>query len=317
MQELNFTKTDKHIGNDPFDESNETQGVRCNIKPFNTIVLSGAVLGCIAMLGALQYVDEHDLIDDVSVYIGTSSGAICCFLLSLGYTPSQLITEICTKDMLTRVNLFTDLSATNLMSMVKCNGITSYCKIEDMIGMLVMEKIGKTDITLLELFDVFGKKLVCSTYNITKGETEYVSYENYPEMQCRDAIHMSANLPLIFENFKYNKQLYTDGGVSDNFPIQLGDMPDRTILGIYHHTIPFDSSVDDQTSLGIVKFIYRLLITPMNEFIKYKIMRASDRCTVIELKDMNETSFNFYMGKVEQLDLFSSGYQTAKQTLLL
>jgi predicted acylesterase/phospholipase RssA len=44
---------------------------------------------------------------------------------------------------------------------------------------------------------------------------------------------MSSNLPLIFENFKYGNNFYIDGGVSDNFAIDVGISKGNKIIGIY------------------------------------------------------------------------------------
>ena len=43
---------------------------------------------------------------------------------------------------------------------------------------------------------------------------------------------MSANIPLIFEHYRYGHSFYIDGGISDNFAIQVGDKIGEKVIGI-------------------------------------------------------------------------------------
>ena len=63
---------------------------------YNKIILSGGALKGLLTLGSLQYVYDNNNLNDVTQYIGTSVGSIICFLLSIGYTPVELIVSICT-----------------------------------------------------------------------------------------------------------------------------------------------------------------------------------------------------------------------------
>ena len=75
---------------------------------------------------------------------------------------------------------------------------------------------------------VFEKKILCVTHNLTENRTEYLSLETHPHLPCVRAIHMSANLPLVFKNYRYGNCFYVDGDISDNFAIDT----DEKILGI-------------------------------------------------------------------------------------
>ena len=56
---------------------------------------------------------------------------------------------------------------------------------------------------------------------------------------------MSANLPLVFELYKYGHSYYIDGAVSDNYAIQLGDELGEKVIGILiikHEDEKFDKN---------------------------------------------------------------------------
>ena len=50
-----------------------------------TIVISGGSINGIICLGALQYLINNKLLDNITTFIGTSSGSMTGFLLSIGY----------------------------------------------------------------------------------------------------------------------------------------------------------------------------------------------------------------------------------------
>ena len=54
---------------------------------FDTIVLAGGSTKGLLTLGALQYAYDNNIIKNINTFIGTSAGAILCFLLIIGYTP--------------------------------------------------------------------------------------------------------------------------------------------------------------------------------------------------------------------------------------
>src|SRR3990170_8230654 len=88
---------------------------------YNTLVLSGgSIKGC-CLLGALQYFYDKGQLSNITKYVGTSIGAIICYLLAIGYTPLELIVYTCTK--MSFQFIF------NIVAMTQGSGATSYYKI--------------------------------------------------------------------------------------------------------------------------------------------------------------------------------------------
>ena len=271
---------------------------------FDTLVLSGGSIHAIVMLGALQYAEDNFLLKKINTFIGTSAGSICCYLLAIGYTPIEIMVYLCTKQVLEKMKHF------NIVAMMNGNGGTSYLHIQDQIEKMTIEKIGRL-LTLSELNTLFKKKLICCTYNLTNNCEELLSYETHPNMPCLIALRMSSNLPFIFDNFKYTGCFYTDGGISNNFPIDIGDSIGTKILGLTLHTFNFEFKNKENT----IEYIYQLMLIPVNQSIINKINKASDKCTIVKLETSKTPFFDFNIDTYTKLEMFSNGFSQMKNNL--
>lgn len=270
---------------------------------FDTIVLSGGSIHSIIMLGALQYATDNYLIKKIHTYIGTSAGALCGYLLAIGYDPIEIMVYLCTKQILERMKQF------NFVAMMNGGGATTFSYIHEQLEKMTIEKIGRL-ITLKELYTLFGKTLICMTHNFTTGKQEVLSYETYPDMPCLIALRMSCNLPFIFDHFKYMGNFYVDGGFSNNFPIDIGDERGNKILGLVLHDI---SNNFTRNQDNVIEYIYQLISIPVIQRVSDKISNVSDKCTVVTLKPDNTLFFNFNLDTHTKLEMFSNGYIQMKE----
>jgi len=75
--------------------------------------------------------------------------------------------------------------------------------------------------------------------NIVNNENNYIfSLENTPDVSVIDAICASMSVPFLFIPCKIGDTIYVDGGMSNNFPINIFENVDKNnILGIIINTI--------------------------------------------------------------------------------
>ena len=130
-------------------------------------------------------------------------------------------------------------------------------------------------------------------------------------MPCLIALRMSSNLPFIFDNFKYTGCFYTDGGISNNFPIDIGDTIGTKILGLTLHTFNFEFKNKENT----IEYIYQLMLIPVNQSIINKINKASDKCTIVKLETSKTPFFDFNIDTYTKLEMFSNGFSQMKNNL--
>jgi predicted acylesterase/phospholipase RssA len=269
---------------------------------YDTLVLSGASSKGFLFLGALQNAYDNNLVGDIKYYVGTSVGAIICYLLVIGYKPYEILIYICTHHLLENMQEF------NIMNIMNNEGVFSFRHIYEELEKMTIAKIGFFP-TLLSLKEKFNKILICTTYNLTEDSTEILSYETHPDLPCLVALRMSANLPLVFENFKYGKHFYIDGGVANHFPMDIGcryNQEDKKILG-------FVITEECKAANNSLEFIYKLMFIPISQTTNTILKTYSTEHTIVHLICKQVLFFNFNISTKDKLELFSSGYQQSKK----
>jgi predicted patatin/cPLA2 family phospholipase len=201
----------------------------------------------------------------------------------------------------------------NIVAMINGQGASSFTAIYEKFEKMTIEKIGFLP-TLNDLKEQFGKTLICVTHNITENKTEYLSPETHPNLPCLIALRMSSNLPFIFENYKYGNSFYIDGGISDNFPIDIGDQIGKKILGLLLCTE--NNNFNNNPDIDIIEFIYKLMFIPVSQIEKYKLNNiSSNKCKIIKLNYNKYTFFSFDINSKNKLEMFSSGYRQMKEQI--
>ena len=269
---------------------------------FDTLVLSGGSIQGISILGGLQYLKDNNMINNIQNYVGTSVGSIICYLLVIGYTPIEIVVYLCING-----HLFEKLKCFDVVSAAKGEGATTFLHISDQLEKMTIEKIGRL-ITMKEIQTIFGKKLTCITYNITKSTTEYLDCEKTPDLPCLIALRMSSNLPLIFETFRYGDSFYVDGGLSNNFAVDVGETQGKKVLAM---CLDFNIG-EDNPHINFVEYVYKLLLIPTHQSTQYKINNKSESTTILQLQCGNIKFFNFDISSKTKLELFSKGYEDVK-----
>jgi predicted acylesterase/phospholipase RssA len=263
----------------------------------------------ILILGALQYATDKFLLDHVVNFVGTSIGAMICYMMVIGYTPIETITYICKHQIIEKFYSF------NIVAMMQGNGAVPFHSFQEHLEKMSYQKIGYVP-TLGNIRERYGKTLVCVTHNYTDRQCEYLGPDTYPDLPCVTAIRMSANLPLVFEHFKFGNSYYIDGGVSNNFAIDYGDQIGTKVLGIVIMTHA-ETCAPSPHELNALEFMYKLVLLPIDQASQHRIQQASDRCKIVRIaSDPNKsTASSFRINTSDKLEMFSRGYQITKEQL--
>lgn len=275
-------------------------------KPYNytSLVISGGSIKGIISLGVLQYTWDNFYLNNINTYIGTSIGAIIGYLLVIGCTPIEIIKYLCVN------RVFENIPPYNIANMSTGEGTLSFDHIQKHLETITVEKIGKF-LTLDQLYEKTGKKLICCTYNLTKDIVEYLSKDTYPDMPCLTAVKMSSNLPFIFPKFRYMDSTYIDGGMGDNFPIHLADKKGEKVLGI--NMLPEVDGFPKESENNITEYLFHLLFVPMLQLVKIRTEKTSKRCDIININHQFDSLIKMSSTTTEKLDMFSKGYEQAKE----
>lgn len=257
------------------------------------VISSGAIKGFL-ILGFLDYI--HTDISAVKYYCGCSVGSYICMLLSIGYTPLEIIIYLCTNDI---SQLFKDL---NPLMLKDFYGMVDVNLMLDYMEEMIKYKIGYVP-TFKTLYDNYDKILICPAYNITDNKKEYLSVETYPDMPISKACILSSNIPFLFSKVEYNGKCYIDGASFDAFPLnKLSDYTNNCkILGITFD-LKKKENIDSFTSY--VKTILSCLTE--------KTYNLRDNITVRTL-NFNYEALEFNIDTKTKIKMYIDGYNQSKK----
>lgn len=257
------------------------------------VISSGAIKGFL-ILGFLDYI--HTDISAVKYYCGCSVGSYICMLLSIGYTPLEIIIYLCTNDI---SQLFKDL---NPLMLKDFYGMVDVNLMLDYMEEMIKYKIGYVP-TFKTLYDNYDKILICPAYNITDNKKEYLSIETYPDMPISRACILSSNIPFLFSKVEYNGKCYIDGASFDAFPLnKLSDYTNNCkILGITFD-LKKKENIDSFTSY--VKTILSCLTE--------KTYNLRDNITVRTL-NFNYEALEFNIDTKTKIKMYIDGYNQSKK----
>lgn len=193
----------------------------------NLCFQGGGVRGA-AYAGAMQILHERGMLSGVRRVAGTSAGAITAALMACG-CGAQGLTDAITS---TNFGSFLDGrggvmgDAYRLMSHY---GMHDGEVFEEILRTYVARGCGDAEITFEELAAKASASpgkfsdLFVITSNLNKQRAEVLCAQTYPEMRVVEAVRCSMSIPIVFEPHEHGGDLFVDGGLSWNYPIDLFD----------------------------------------------------------------------------------------------
>jgi predicted acylesterase/phospholipase RssA len=231
-------------------------------------------------------------IENLESIYGTSAGAIICVFIALKYEWSEIDDYIIKRPW---ENVFKfDINA--FLRSFDSKGILGKKIIEEMLNPLLKGKDLETTITMKELYEYSKIDIHIFSTEIHNYETIDISHKTHPDWRVIDAVYCSAALPIIFMPYLKDGACYSDGGITNNYPIYAclnnGANPDE-IFGITlpkkqdtTQTITEKSSLFDYLSFILNKMYKQAYLYSMEKkdyAIKYEI----------ELENVNDVIYDF------------------------
>tara|TARA_B110000483_G_scaffold16092_1_gene17980 strand:+ start:1748 stop:2590 length:843 start_codon:yes stop_codon:yes gene_type:complete len=242
---------------------------------FNTIVLSGGGWNGLLAIGSLIHIFETCDINQISKYVGTSSGAFICYLLCIGYDLYEIITDLLNMKL---YELLKKANAQNYIRLWQDQYLYDFGEtVGRALGELTLKKLGFVP-TLSQLYQSTNKTLVCHSYNMSTRQGVQISKDTHPHLSCIKAIQMSCSIPLFFDRCYHDGNLYIDGGIIDNFPLT-PDLDVPSTLGIVIDHCPGST----EPSGSIPGYLWELFMIVHSKVQQMQGVNASKGACIVKL----------------------------------
>lgn len=266
----------------------------------DTLCIGGGSIRGLCELGALHFYFEKNIFNNIKTFVGVSIGSVISLLMCIGLSPIDIFVKA------TEINEWIKFDIKELYTFKQNAGVLDISTFTQHIETIVKTKFGYIP-TLKELKELTGKKLVVAVVNVSKRRPEYFDYTNEPDISCLEAIKMSCSMPLIFKRVVYKDNIWVDGGLLDNFPIERATKEGGNVMGI---CVEGGYNEDD----SIIDYIHALFSLPINEIQKLKIRFAQEygKCKILNITVKNTSPIDFKLAKKKKLEMFYYGYKYAE-----
>lgn len=245
------------------------------------LALSGGGAKGLAHAGVLQFLEEKNI--KIKKIAGTSSGAIVGGLYAAGKSPEEIL------GFFKSVNLFHWKHFTIVKpGIIDAKAFRVY--FNNFIENILIGE-AKTDVLIT------ATDLVSGRLKVFKKDENLI-----------DAMLCSSSVPGVFSPYKIEDNLYTDGGVLNNFPTDLLQADCEHIVGVYVNPLQDIVEKDINSIRAVTSRAFELLAVK-EMFLKSKICT-----TLIEPKALNK--FGTFDNNKQKMDaIFEIGYNEAKKII--
>jgi len=257
------------------------------------ICLAGACNRGISYIGSFKRLEESkkfNLKKLVAVSIGSFIGA--CFMI--GYEADELFETVVNKDLTD----FEDF-------VIQKSSLLKGEKYKEWVREVLSKKVDP-DITLKELFEKTSVEFTVITTCISSSGEEfsegivYLNHKNNPDISLFTALNCSMAFPFIFPPVEYKGCQFIDGGVLDNFPM---DLLSIDAIGLKVNFKPIDSSTSVNNPISYIGKMFELMSN------RFKILKNEKHQNIINIDCDDFDVIDFAMSIYDKVTLFKRGYK--------
>ena len=251
------------------------------------VFAGGAARGVVygSALDQLRIMTNYNFKTDLKGSAGTSIGAFFAASLCLDIPINTLLE--CTRTM----NL-SDVISMDFTNIFASWSVDSGDKLREWMRQFFGEW------TFLEAYQKFGKILKIPVSELNTCSSIMFSHTTHPDMKVYQAVYMSMSIPFLVPPSSCGKQLFVDGGILNNFPIET--FPAQHTLGL---RVVWSQTGGITSMEGYVtRLMYCALETVTNNKLKH-----IDNMNIILINAGTVSGVNMRLGDDERNMLFMSG----------
>ena len=269
----------------------------------DTLILSGGSTKGISFLGSINYLIENDYIDkrlkNIKKIICVSASFVFILTLILLEYDYIFIEKFLSNIDFKKILNINDISLKNVIDEY---GLINYNNNHVHIRKILKIKYGVDSMSLLKLFKLSNIHIIVKVVNVTEQRVEYIDHINNPKINILKLIQMTTAIPVLLKPIKYKNNLYQDGGLSGNCPIEINDSEKYLCIEI----------VPDKLNRE-VNNVYDLAIFSWNMYTPDILIRKYDKKNIkIDLTKLNLNVSNFEIDLITKKKLLNEGYEQTK-----
>lgn len=277
------------------------------------MVIAGGATKVFAVIGVIKYLQEQDELKYIKNFVGTSAGALICLLLAMDYNYEKLKTTISST---LKNESITTFNPEGIFQLLDTYGINDGENLHSLLEKLIYDRFKIHKMTFIDFAKASGKNLVVCVSNLSKERHEFFSLDTTPDMEVAQAVRISCSIPVLFEPVKIKGDMYLDGGIYNNFPIDY--FPDHQLKDILGINIMAKNYQRDDDFFKYLGFIFSSVLEKFNK----KTINNKDRNVItLEFDDedpwLTFSEIKIYISDEKFNKYVDLGYQAAKENIRL
>lgn len=225
---------------------------------FTHLVLSGGCMPAVVYMGSLRYLQQENYYKSIKNIYSTSAGSIFGILFALNISMGDIEKEV--KTFLDDPDYDSKISDINIVDFIAEYGAT---KIENnpfiRIFKIIMKKYNYKTYTFLDLAKNKGIDLNIKAINYDTMKLFTFNVDNSPNVLLIDAACASCCVPFACKPYKIGNELYIDGGLSDNIPVNIDSQINKDNIIILTSTSINESTIKVVENNNIINYFINLL----------------------------------------------------------
>lgn len=265
-----------------------------------------------AYVGALFSLEAAGLLTNIKAVSGTSAGSIIATLMACRYSPLELRDAVYDLDFkrLTDGSIFG-----GAVSLFEHYGWHKASYIETALDALIEAKTGKAQTTFRELQAWGGRELKLVGTNLTRRTSRVFPDPTTWDLPIVKAVRISIAIPLFFEARALEGDLYVDGGVLWNLPVEVFDEPNQVnaaTLGLLVQEEKEAEAWPIHNAHDYVSALFGSLLRAQDADLEDS---PADRSRVVTIGDLGISAVNFEITQEQKAALVNTGRQTMDRYL--
>jgi NTE family protein len=268
------------------------------------LVFGGTGVRNPAYAGALMALEERGLYRGINSFAGTSAGSIVAALAGVGFNPEEILTRVIALDFARIPGGHALLGPYRLLRKF---GWFNADYLVERLGEMVAEKMGDPLVDIATCERKTGNRIRIVGASLSRREACVFPGAGMPRIPLVEAVRISMSIPLFFQAVRLENELYVDGGVLWNLPLEVFDHegePDPGTLGII---VRESGEANPQPIRSVPEYaaaLLRTLIRAQQGSLDYRPAIAE---RVVQIDDLGISPVDFFMSAPQKWALVEAG----------